>query len=395
MSDRRSVRLSGLWMVGLLVACVAAHGGERKPDVHYVPTSPEVVAEMLKMAGVGTHDVVYDLGCGDGRIVITAVEKFGARKGVGIDIDPQRIKESIENARRATVGERVTFLRQDLFDTDFSDATVVSLYLLPELNLRLRPALFRQLRPGDRIVSHDFDMDEWEPDKTVEVPGSNGDGGGTAYYWMLPGTAAGTWQWKLPGAEGEQAYRLRLRQRFQTVTGTLEIDGKEQPVSDAKLLGDRLTFDLVREAKEEKARMTFAGRIVGNALRGRVESKNWPPVGKRDWTAERDPVNLVGAWRWTVDETPATLRIQSRDGRRYAGLTVGQQRISVPQFYVWGSGVYFLVDRDGRKTYEGVVEGDRIVGTVGGDGEAGQAWTAEREAKAAGKGSGRTKREKA
>jgi len=395
MSDRRSVRLSGLWMVGLLVACVAAHGGERKPDVHYVPTSPEVVAEMLKMAGVGTHDVVYDLGCGDGRIVITAVEKFGARKGVGIDIDPQRIKESIENARRATVGERVTFLRQDLFDTDFSDATVVSLYLLPELNLRLRPALFRQLRPGDRIVSHDFDMDEWEPDKTVEVPGSNGDGGGTAYYWMLPGTAAGTWQWKLPGAEGEQAYRLRLRQRFQTVTGTLEIDGKEQPVSDAKLLGDRLTFDLVREAKEEKARMTFAGRIVGNALRGRVESKNWPPVGKRDWTAERDPVNLVGAWRWTVDETPATLRIQSRDGRRYAGLTVGQQRISVPQFYVWGSGVYFLVDRDGRKTYEGVVEGDRIVGTVSGDGEAGQAWTAEREAKAAGKGSGRTKREKA
>lgn len=395
MSDRRSVWLSGLWMAGLLAACVAAHGGERKPDVHYVPTPPGVVAQMLKSAAVGKHDVVYDLGCGDGRIVITAVGTFGARKGVGIDIDPERIKESTENARKAAVRDRVAFLRQDLFDTDFSEATVVSLYLLPELNLRLRPALFRQLRPGDRIVSHDFDMDEWEPDKTVEVPGSDGNGGGTAYYWMLPGGAAGTWQWKLPGAEGEQTYRLRLRQRFQTVTGTLEIDGKEQPVSDAKLLGDRLTLNLVREAKGEKAEMAFAGRIAGNALSGKVESEGFPLVGKREWTARRDPVNLVGAWRWTLNEKPATLRIQSRDGRRYAGLTVGQQRIPVPQFYVWGSGVYFVVGRDIQQTYEGVVEGDRIVGTVIGDGEAGQGWTAERAPKTAGKGSGRTKREKA
>jgi len=395
MSDRRSVGLSGLWMVGLLAACVAAHGGERKPDVHYVPTPPEVVAQMLKTADVGTRAVVYDLGCGDGRIVITAVETFGARKGVGIDIDPERIKESIENARKAAVGDRVAFLQQDLFDTDFSEATVVSLYLLQKLNLRLRPALFRQLRPGDRIVSHAFDMDEWEPDKTVEVSGSDGNKGGTAYYWMLPGGAAGTWQWKLPGAEGEQTYRLRLRQRFQTVTGALEIDGQEQPIADTRLLGDRLTFNLVRDAKGEKAKMAFAGRIAGDALGGRVESEGCPLVGKREWTAKRDRVNLVGAWRWTLNEVPATLRIQSRDGRRYAALTVGRRRIAVPQFYVWGAGVYFVVGRDIQQTYEGVVEGDRIVGTVIGDGEAGQGWTAERAPKTAGKGSGRTKRQKA
>ena len=395
MSDRRRVWLAGLWAIAILGTYLAADGGQRKPDVHYVPTPPGVVAEMLKIAAVGKHDVVYDLGCGDGRIVITAVGTFGARKGIGIDIDPERIKECTENARKAAVRDRVAFLQQDLFDTDFSEATVVSLYLLPKLNRRLRPALFRQLRPGDRIVSHDFDMEEWEPDKTLEVSGSDGNEASTAYYWMLPGGAAGTWQWKLPGADGEQTYRLRLRQRFQTVTGGLEIDGKEQPVSDAKLLGDRLTFNLVRDTKGEKAKMAFAGRIAGDTLIGEVGSEGRSLVGKREWTAKRDPGNLVGAWRWTLNEMPATLRIQSRDGRRYAGLTVGQRRIAVPQFYVWGAGVYFVVGRDIQQTYEGVVEGDRIVGTVTGDGEAGQGWTAERAPKTAGKGSGRTKREKA
>jgi len=157
---------------------------ERKPDVHYVPTPEEVVEKMLEMANVGKNDVVYDLGCGDGRIVITAAKKYGAR-GIGVDIDPQRIKESNENARIAGVADRVKFLQQDLFEIDFSEATVVTLYLLPALNLRLRPKLLRDLKPGSRIVSHAFDMGDWKPEKVVNVPGDI-DQDRTIYYWVVP-----------------------------------------------------------------------------------------------------------------------------------------------------------------------------------------------------------------
>ncbi len=156
---------------------------ERRPDVHYVPTPEAVVEEMLRVANVGKNDVVYDLGCGDGRIVITAAQKHGAR-GVGIDIDPQRIKESNENARKAGVTDRVKFLQQDLFETDFSEATVVTLYLLPALNVKLRPKLLRELKPGTRIVSHAFDMGDWKPDKVVTVPGLEEER--TVYYWVVP-----------------------------------------------------------------------------------------------------------------------------------------------------------------------------------------------------------------
>ncbi len=123
---------------------------------------------MLKLGHVKQGDILYDLGCGDGRIVITAAKKYGAR-GTGVDINPERIKEAEENARREGVADRVRFVEQNLFDADFHDATVVTLYLLPDVNLRLRPRLLAQLKPGSRIVSHSFDMGEWKPDKTVEV----------------------------------------------------------------------------------------------------------------------------------------------------------------------------------------------------------------------------------
>ena len=150
------------------------------PDVIFVPTPPEVVAAMLKVARVGKGDVIYDLGSGDGRIVISAVKDFGAARGVGIDIDPERIAEASANARQAGVADRVTFLNQDLFTTNFSDATVVTLYLLPSLNLRLRPKLLSDLRPGTRIVSHAFDIGDWVPERTLHV------GGSTVYYWTVP-----------------------------------------------------------------------------------------------------------------------------------------------------------------------------------------------------------------
>ncbi len=176
------VVLLGLTMASALPAsaqavAAPAQQGLRQPDVIYVPTRQNVVEAMLKVANVKAGDVVYDLGCGDGRITIAAA-KLGAR-GVCIDIDPQRVKEANENVTRAGVGDRVKVLNQDLFTTDISDANVVALYLLPTLNLKLRPTLWK-LKPGTRIVSHDFDMGpDWKPEQTLSVEGA------TIFYWTI------------------------------------------------------------------------------------------------------------------------------------------------------------------------------------------------------------------
>ena len=151
----------------------------RRPDVIYVPTPEEVVEAMLQVANVGKNDVVYDLGCGDGRIPVTAAKKYGAR-GVGIDIDPQRIKEANENVIKNGVQDKVKIMSADLFTTDISEATVVTLYLLPSLNVKLMPKLMKELKPGTRIVSHAFDMGDWKPEKELDVNGRK------VYFWTIP-----------------------------------------------------------------------------------------------------------------------------------------------------------------------------------------------------------------
>ena len=152
---------------------------ERPGDVPYVPTPQAVVDAMLEVAKVGKDDVLYDLGSGDGRIVTTAAQKYGTR-GVGVEINPELVQEANANAQAAGVSDRVQFVQQDLFKSDFSEATVVTLYLLPDINLKLRPQLLQQLKPGTRIVSHAFDMGEWEPEQTLQVDGR------TIYYWVVP-----------------------------------------------------------------------------------------------------------------------------------------------------------------------------------------------------------------
>jgi SAM-dependent methyltransferase len=149
-------------------------------DVPFVPTPNEVVAGMLRLAGVRAGDVVYDLGSGDGRIVIAAAQRSPEVRGVGIDIDPRRIVEAEANARKAGVAARTRFIRQDLFDADLREATVVTLYLLPSLNVRLRPKLLAELAPGTRIVSHGFDMGDWKPARTARAGGSD------IYLWVVP-----------------------------------------------------------------------------------------------------------------------------------------------------------------------------------------------------------------
>jgi SAM-dependent methyltransferase len=263
-----------------------APGGEEKVklDVPYEPSSQEVVEAMLELAQVGQNDLVYDLGCGDGRIVIAAVRKAGAR-GVGVDLDPQRIKESLENARKANVSDRVQFLQQDLFQTDFRQATVVMMYLYPEVNLKLRPKLFRELKPDTRIVSHSHDMGTWEPDQRITAPG-----GHTIHFWVIPANVTGTWEWNLPGEK--ERHVLKLSQKFQKVSGTLQSGSDEIPIKNLELRGDRLQFTFERLLQGQTETRIFTGRVDGHLIEGTEEEIPTGPQGKRSWKANRNPSSM-------------------------------------------------------------------------------------------------------
>ena len=181
----------------------------RTPDVVFVPTPFPVVDRMLAVAKVGPGDVLYDLGSGDGRIVITAAKRFGIR-AVGIDIDPKRIEESKFNADTAGVRNRVDFRVADLFTTDLRSASVVTLYLLPALNVRLRPKLFEELRPGSRIVSHSFDMDDWKADSTLMINSR------IVYYWVMPADISGTWA----VVRGVTTNEISFAQKYQEIVAS-------------------------------------------------------------------------------------------------------------------------------------------------------------------------------
>lgn len=226
-----------------------------KKDVPYVPTPQPVVDRMLEMAGVKKGDVVYDLGCGDGRIIVTAAKKHGAT-GIGVDIDPARIKECHENAKAAGVTDKVKFIQQDLFTMEFKDANVLAMYLLPEVNMKLRPKILDGMKPGSRIVSHSFDMDDWKPDEEDQVDDS------TIYFWIVPAKVEGTWNVTLKPAGGaEQKGTLELKQKFQEVTGSAKLSDKNDELRDAKLKGDELTFTL--------GDTTYTAKVNGSKLSGK------------------------------------------------------------------------------------------------------------------------------
>ncbi len=170
----------------------------RSPDVMFVPTPHEVVEAMLTVAKVGKGDVLYDLGSGDGRIPITAAQKYGIARGIGIDINPERIKEAEANLKQAGVGDRVRFVNADLFETDISDATVITLYLLPALNLKLLPKLLKEVKPGTRIVSHAFDMGTWKPEQSLNI------GGRSVYFWTIPAPGTPSYAAAMQAAKGSQ-----------------------------------------------------------------------------------------------------------------------------------------------------------------------------------------------
>lgn len=214
----------------LAVATVQAQTPPRL-DVPYVPTDQVTVEAMLDMAKVGPNDFVIDLGSGDGRIVVTAAKKYGAR-GFGVDLNPQRIKEANENAQAAGVTDKVTFYNQNLFDTKIGDATVLTMYLLPSVNLQLRPRLFTELKPGTRVVSHDFDMGDWQPDNQADL------GRDQVYFWVIPAQVGGKWSVKAGG----DSFTVALEQKHQMLSGTAS-GGKSGKV-EGKLLGSEVTFSL-------------------------------------------------------------------------------------------------------------------------------------------------------
>lgn len=235
------------------------------PDVVFVPTPFPVVDQMLDVARLRTGDVLFDLGSGDGRIVIAAAKRFGI-KATGIDIDPRRIAESRVNADTAGVTNLVDFREADLFTTDLRSATVVTLYLLPALNVRLRPKLFAELRPGSRVVSHSFDMGDWQADSTLRVDAR------IVYFWLMPSDVSGRWTVTASSGSNVRCHELSITQKYQRITGTAVGDDAVR-IDSAAIRGDSIRFVL--------GVARFQGRVRGESMEGSFSERG----------------GLVGTWR--------------------------------------------------------------------------------------------------
>lgn len=227
----------------------------QKLDVAYVSTPDFVVERMLDMANVGPGDYVIDLGCGDGRINIAAAKR-GAY-GHGVDIDPERIKEARENAKKAGVSDKVVFWEENIYNTDFSRATVIAMYLFPSINLKLRPSFLENLEPGTRIVSHDFGMDEWKPDKQIGRMENH-----AALLWIVPAKVSGTWNWEMAGEQ----YEMKIGQKFQEIEINLLSDESTFNVENSVLSGKRISFTASDESGNKK--LVFSGQVEGDKIEG-------------------------------------------------------------------------------------------------------------------------------
>lgn len=261
----------------------------QSPRVPYVPTPQEVVERMLEIAKVTSNDYLIDLGSGDGRIVVTAPKKYGTR-GFGVDINPERIREANENAKRAGVADKVAFYQRDLFETDLSEATVITMYLLPRVNMELRPRLL-DLKPGTRIVSHDFSMEDWKPDVHVQMEAKEkyGGAGGQSdiYFWVIPAKVGGTWQWELPVSGKPRPYQVSLTQKFQTVSGSVRIGGRDIPLQNPRLQGDHLSFAFAAPVDGTPVKHEFSGTVDGDGISGTARLSGTKIQSQHEWSARR------------------------------------------------------------------------------------------------------------
>ncbi len=255
----------------LFVLDASAQDALKDLDTPYVPTPQVVVDRMLELARVNAGETVIDLGSGDGRIMIEAASKYGAR-GFGVEIDPRLVKLSNERAAKAGVAERVKFLQQDLFKTDFHEANVLTLYLLPDVNLALRPKILAELKPGARVVSHDYAMGDWRPDaeETIAAPdkkvGARKES--QVYLWTVPAKVEGEWIFELSSGVKSRRTRLVLKQKFQLVSGSVELTGQgDVPLSGGRLNGDELRLTLPAGAVDHGP-VEMVGRVTGDTIAG-------------------------------------------------------------------------------------------------------------------------------
>ena len=270
------LRLAAASLAALLLAFPAAAQQKPKPnqayepqvgqagkDVIWVPTPDEVVDRMLRMAQVTANDYVIDLGAGDGKIAIAAAKNFGARS-LGIEYNPDMAKHAQGNAEKAGVAGRARIVQGDIFITDFTQATVITMYLLPALNLKLRPQILA-MRPGTRVVSHSFTMDDWEADETSSMDGRR------AYFWVVPANVAGAWALEVTGGGASERIELTLEQRFQKVEGSLGLGAIQGGVRDARLRGFNIAFSYV---DNKGVRRDLSGRVSGGRMEGGFRTDN-------------------------------------------------------------------------------------------------------------------------
>lgn len=269
-------------LCALLIGMAGRAAAQDTGTVHpapYLPSPRATVDEMLRLADVGPSDVVYDLGAGDGRVVIAAAAKFGAR-GVGVEIDAQLVEQARRNAQRAGVADRVRFLAQDLFATDLREATVVALYLSPNLNEKLRPRLLA-LAPGTRVVSHSSAMGDWRPDRKTSIRKD-------VLLWVVPARVAGRWRSAPGSGEAAGALEFEIVQRYQEVAAHARLGGAPVQVWEARLEGDRLSFAIVsRAGADDEVALYFEGRVAGSHLEGRVMRGVGRARAEQPWRADR------------------------------------------------------------------------------------------------------------
>jgi hypothetical protein len=252
---------------------VPAQVQEKDLDTPYVPTPQVVVNRMLELAQIKPGDTVIDLGSGDGRIMITAAQKYGAR-GFGVELNPRLVLSSNEEAQRAGVADRVKFLQQDLFKTDFREADVLTLYLLPDVNMVLRPKILAELKAGTRVVSHDYGMGLWRPEVEETVPAPDKTVGArkesTVYLWIVPAKVEGAWELEIKAGRKTRKLPLELKQQYQIVSGSVRVPGNPAaPISEGRLRGDEIRLALPRGTVAREP-VDLVGRVSGDSLSGSV-----------------------------------------------------------------------------------------------------------------------------
>ena len=256
-------------------------------DVPYVPTPMKVVRTLLNLASVGPKDFLIDLGSGDGRIVITAAKEYGVQ-GFGVDLNEKLVELSKNYAVEEGVAKQTEFFVQDIFNTDIRNASIVTMYLLNEVNLELRPKLLNELKAGTRIISHDFHMGAWRPDKMTRLDLEKYYQKDTLLYlWVVPAKVAGRWQWTLPLGGKDQHFDLSLNQNFQDISGTVHDKEDRLSIFNPLLEGDRIRFSLVSEADERMIRQDYSGRVKGNIIKGTVQLGGTVRNKTLEWQAVR------------------------------------------------------------------------------------------------------------